>query len=424
MILSYRIHRHSYCLNSFIALVLFCRVEIVFAVNLGEKNNLEISQRSRIATVENDIDRGKAGSILLRFTLDSAWTENFGTLLEVDGVKSFFNDDHSDGVNLNGKPLIPDVGGAEVNQALVSFNNGNLKINLGRQRINFDNQRFISGSGFWQNEQTFDALLSQIKISSNSSITYAYLANVNRIFGDRAGEYIVIPGSNFAPPEVRERPIAVLGNYKLNSHLGRLEWNEWDYSRWVVYYYAIDNKDEDVAILSTNTAGMSYEFNAKPNQLKYHLHLEAATQDRTEIIDSARLPYYAADASVNINAYEVGLGYELLSAKNKVAFITPLGALHEFQGWADQFIPAPITGVKDASINFVWRAAPFKIDTRYHTFLSYVDGSKIGNEINIDFIYKPAKKHTLNLRLANFISATQSDEKNIQKIYLSYSYNM
>jgi hypothetical protein len=396
---------------------------MVFAVNLGEKNNLEIAQRSRIATVENDINPGKAASVMLRFTLDSKWTENLGSVLEVDGTKSFFKDDHSDGVTLNGKPQIPDVEGAEVNQAFVSFNNDHFKINLGRQRINFDDQRFIGGNGFWQNEQTFDAALSQLKLSSNSSVTYAYLANVNRIFGDEAGEYIVTLDSNFIPVD-RERPIAVLGNYKLNSHLGRLEWNEWDYSRWVAYYYAIENTDEDVAILSSDTAGISYEFNAKPNQFKYHLHLEAATQDRTEIADSEKLPYYFVDASININAYELGIGYEILSAKDSVAFITPLGSLHDFQGFADQFIPTPITGVKDATVNFVWRAAPFKISSSHHTFLSYIDGAKIGNEIDIDFIYKPAKKHTFNLRLANFISATEPDEKNTQKIFLSYSYNM
>ena len=385
------------------------------------KNDLNFAQRSRYAHVDKDIDSGKAASILLRLTLKTEWSEHLGSTVEIDSVKSFFNNDHSDGVVLNGKPIIPDVAGTEINQAFFSFSNDDLNAKLGRQRINFDDQRFIGGNGFWQNEQTFDALSAKANLLTNSSVTYAYLYNVNRIFGNKAGKYLEDSNPNYPK---NERPTSLLGDYKLDSHLARIEWNEWDYSRWVSYLYLINNKDLPSA--SNNTLGTSYSFNYKVDALKYRLQIEAAVQRRTEIPDEQTLPYYLADMGININAYEISIRYEILSAKNNTTFITPLGSLNDFQGWANELSPIPTQGIKDASLGFLWRAAPFKIDARYHTFMGYTDGNKLGKEVDVDFVYKPARKHTISLRFAHFIpeSTTQTNGKNTRKIFLDYSYNM
>ncbi|MES2673126.1 MAG: alginate export family protein [Pseudomonadota bacterium] len=385
------------------------------------KNNIDFAQRSRFASIDDN--SSKAASILLRLNLNTQWNDEFRSTIEMDSVISFFKDDHSDGVIFNGKPVIPDASGTEINQAFVSFNRDAFSIKLGRQRINFDDQRFIGGNGFWQNEQTFDALLSRLNWSTNSSITYAYAANVNRIFGERAGKYLDPADINYTPTN-NKRPANFLGDHKLDSHLTRIEWNEWDYSQWVSYLYIIDNKDLPGS--SNNTLGSSYDFNYKFDALKYRLKIEAALQKHTNISDSPTLPYYLIDMGANIDAYEISARYEMLSAKDNVNFITPLGSLHDFQGWANVFSPIPKQGIKDASLGFLWRAAPFKIDVRYHTFFGYMDNNKLGNEIDVDFIYKPAPKHTISLRFADFTSAsnlTTSAQDN-KEIFLNYSYNM
>jgi hypothetical protein len=385
------------------------------------KHDLNFSQRSRVVSIDNDTNSGKAASILLRLTLKTEWSHAFSATLEMDHVESFFNNDHSNGVIANGKPVIPDVAGTEINQGFVSFKNTILNLKLGRQRINFDDQRFIGGNGFWQNEQTFDALTSRANLATNSSFTYTYLANANRIFGNDAGKYLEDKDINYTETN-NKRAGNLLGDHQHHSHLTRIEWNEWDYSQWISYLYLIDNKDLPNA--SNNTFGTRYSFNYKLDELKYHLHIEAAAQKRTEIPDAKILPYYLTDIGLNISAYEVSARYETLAAKNNIPFITPLGSLHDFQGWADEFLATPTQGIKDASLRFLWRAAPFKIDTRYHAFFGYEDNNKLGKELDIDFVYKPTRKHTLSLRFAYFMPASQSNETNTKKIFMNYAYNM
>ncbi len=403
-----------------LVLLVTISIECVYA-DTDIKNDIDFAQRSRFASIDDNA--GKAASILLRLTLNTQWNDEFRSTIEMDSVKDFFNDDHSDGVIFNGKPVIPDVAGTEINQAFVSFNHDALNIKLGRQRINFDDQRFIGGNGFWQNEQTFDALLSRLNWLTNSSITYAYVANVNRIFGEEAGKYLDDSDINYTPTN-NKRQAHLLGDHKLESHLTRIEWNEWDYSQWVSYLYIIDNKD--LPRSSNNTFGTSYNFNYRFDALKYRLQIEAAMQKHTEISDAQTLPYYLIDMGANIDAYEISTRYEILSAKANTNFITPLGSLHDFQGWANVFSPIPRQGIKDASLRFLWRAAPFKMDVHYHTFFGYTDNNKLGNEVDVEFVYKPAPKHAISLRFAHFRSAsniTTSVQDN-KEIFLDYSYNL
>jgi len=54
---------------------------------------------------------------------------------------------------------------------------------IGRQRIIFDNERFIGGVGWRQNEQTFDALSFSHTAGNGFNFTWAYIDKVKRIFG-------------------------------------------------------------------------------------------------------------------------------------------------------------------------------------------------------------------------------------------------
>lgn len=373
--------------------------------------------RSRYANVNAD-NSGQAASILLRGTLESQWNGLLESTLEVDHVSTAFKDDHSDGERLNDQPLIPDPQGTEINQAFVSLNLEQSVVHLGRQRINFDNQRFIGGNGFWQNEQTFDAALGKLKLSTNSNLTYAYIGNANRIYGDDADKNITGTdpyGNGF----VWERPVTLWGDHEHNSHLARMEWNEWDYTRLVGYAYRIDNRDMPVA--SNNTLGVSYNLNYKHQQIKYRVQLEAAQQDRYEI-NADGLDYYLLDLGFGFGAYEINARYEVLGANEGAAFITPLASNHDFEGWSDEIGNTTNSGVRNASFGLLWRASPFRIETSYHYFKNDINGGNIGEEFDLDFSYKPARKHTISLRLANF--EPEDDSGAIRKVYLDYSFNL
>jgi hypothetical protein len=381
---------------------------------LGE-HEFDWSSRLRYANVDAD-NSGQAASLLLRGTVESEWNDIFSSTLEADAIGSAFRDDHSDGVDFNNQPLIPDPPGTEINQAFISANLESVNINLGRQRINFDNQRFIGGNGFWQNEQTFDALLARVKIASNSNLTYSYIDNVNRIYGDEADKNNSGIEHNY---DNLERSAAFLGDHQHHSHLSRLEWNEWDYTRVVAYGYRIDNRD--LPAVSNNTLGISYNLNYKIDSIKYRVQIEAAQQDRFEI-NTDSLPYYLIDFGLGINTYEISARYEILGSKDNSAFITPLGSNHDFEGWADEIGNTPDAGVRNFSIGLLWRASPFRVETSYHFFEDDQQGQNIGREFDLDFIYKPARKHSISLRFANFEPADNATS--IRKVYLDYSFNL
>lgn len=399
----------------YLPFVVFCASPTVYA--LGE-HELDWGSRIRYANIAAD-NSGQAASILLRGTIESHWSDIFSTTLEVDHVSTTFKDDHNNGVDVNEQPLIPDPPGTEINQALITTQMDDLLIHLGRQRINFDNQRFIGGNGFWQNEQTFDAILGKLKVSSNSNFTYAYVGNANRIFGDDADDHLPGHDDPYDDSDPGERPAGLLGDHEHHSHLARLEWNEWDYTRVVAYGYRIDNLDMPSA--SNNTLGASYSLNYKYKKIKYRIRVEAAQQHRVDI-NADHLNYFLLDLGLGINAYEISTRYEVLGANESAAFITPLGSNHDFEGWADEIGNTPNSGVRNFSLGLLWRAAPFRIETSYHFFAEDIGGENIGRELDLDIAYKPARKHTISLRFANFDPEDNSGP--IRKVYLDYSYNL
>jgi hypothetical protein len=384
------------------------------ALALGE-HEFDWGSRARYAHVDTD-NSGQAASLLLRANVESAWSELLSSTLEVDAIGTALKNDHSDGERFNDKPLIPDPQGAEINQAFLSLNLDAASIHLGRQRINFDNQRFIGGNGFWQNEQTFDAVLGKFKLASNSDVTYSYIANANRIYGDDADENNSGGEQDY---EIAGRPAAFLGDHKHHSHLVRLEWNEWDYTRVVGYGYRIDNRD--LPSVSNNTFGASYTLNYKASVIKYRVQLEAAQQNRFEL-NAESLPYYLVDLGFGINTWELSTRYEMLGVNDGVAFATPLGSNHDFEGWADEISNTSNSGVRNFSLGLLWRASPLRVETSYHFFKNDVDGNNIGREFDLDFVYKPARKHSVSLRLANFEPADNSGS--VRKLYLDYAFNL
>lgn len=395
------------------ALLMVTASPCVFAV--GE-HELDWASRARYASVDAD-NSGQAASLLVRGNIESTWTDVFGSFVEVDGIATAFNDDHSDGVRFNNQPLIPDPKGVELNQAFLSLDLDWAVFHLGRQRINFDNQRFIGGNGFWQNEQTFDALLGKFKLASNSTMTYSYVANVNRIYGDDAEK-----NNSGGTPQYGEnnwRTAAWLGDHEHNSHLARLEWNEWDYTRVIAYAQRMDNNDMPAA--SNNTVGASYQFNYKADVIKYRVHIEAAQQDRFEL-NADQLPYYLVDVGLGIRTWELNTRYEILGQRDGAAFITPLGSIHDFEGWADEIGNTPNEGVRNFSVGLLWRESPFRVETSYHFFKDDLNGNDIGRELDLDLVYKPSRKHSISLRLAQF--EPEDNSGSIRKVYLDYAFNL
>lgn len=387
----------------------------------NDDHTLEFSSRLRAAHIDETRSHGKAMSALFRLRLTSSWTDRWSTLAEIDHVATAFQNDHSDGLRVNDRPLIPDVPGTEFNQLLLRYELPDMTFAVGRQLIEYDDQRFIGSAGFWQNQQTFDGFTGDFTLLTSSRFNYAYIANANRIFGDRAREHRPPEHSYFSTGE--QRPAALLGDHRHNSHLARLELNEWDYSQLIGYSYLIDNRDLPQA--SNRTLGAKYRFNYQTGAMRYRAELEAAVQEQPEIPGNPHPSYGLIELTAGRGSLEALVRHERLGSSENHGFIAPLGSGYRFQGFTDHFIVTPDAGVADTSVGINWRQKPWRLQTRYHWLKAASGNGRYGDEFNIDITFRPVRAHSVMLRFADFRAASAFEERfpDRQVVYLDYSYN-
>ena len=81
---------------------------------------------------------------------------------------------------------IPDPHGFNLTKVYLAYDSDdNWQLKLGRQKLSFDNERFIGAVDFWQTPQNFDAFKFDFNDQINWHVQYAYSNKVHRIFGKR-----------------------------------------------------------------------------------------------------------------------------------------------------------------------------------------------------------------------------------------------
>jgi len=152
---------------------------------LVQDSTTKVSFRYRYEGVDQDgfNNDANANTVRSRLSWSSGKINNFSAKLEFDDVRTIADDDYNSTANGNGSyPVVADPEGTELNQAYIQYKNNGLTATVGRQRINLDDQRFIGGVGWRQNEQTYDAVRLAYQ-GKKTHIDYSYISNVNRIFG-------------------------------------------------------------------------------------------------------------------------------------------------------------------------------------------------------------------------------------------------
>ncbi len=90
--------------------------------------------------------------------------------------------------------VVPDAANVELNRLQIQYRTRQLGLTVGRQRINLDDQRWVGGVAWRQNEQTFDAVRGEATIGPvMADVTYA---NSQRtIYGLDAGPRTAYDGN-------------------------------------------------------------------------------------------------------------------------------------------------------------------------------------------------------------------------------------
>ncbi|HAG94991.1 MAG TPA: hypothetical protein DCL78_12795, partial [Gammaproteobacteria bacterium] len=337
------------------------------------------------------------------FTLKTRLTYTTGSffdvsaLLEFDDVTSLKSVNYNDGVNGKTGPGIVDPEGTEVNQAYLSYKGlSDTDFKWGRQRILLDNQRFVGGVGWRQNEQTYDAFSVGNTSIPGLSAFYANISNVNRIVGEQSAA----------------------GDHTQDTNLLNVGYEFAGIGKLSAYYYDIDNKDN--AALANETMGVRFAGATDLDALKIAYELEWADQEET----GDGTVEYSADYTLisvmgTMSGFSLGIAQEVLGgdtdatviatgADAQKGFTTSLATLHKFQGWADVFLATPGTGIEDMYVTFK-AGLPMGMTfiAVYHDFESSEDvadgfSSDFGSEIDVALTKKFSNGATLQLKYADF----------------------
>lgn len=310
-----------------------------------------------------------ASTVRLRMNYKTGLFNNWSAFGEFDYVGELFLNDYNSlggsSPNRNQYPVVVDPKGPDLNQLYLDYDpSANTKLRFGRQRILLDNQRFVGGVGWRQNEQTYDGVSFDLKAAGNTQFKYAYITTVRRIFGNDVSS----------------------GRHDTDAHLLNASVKLSDAWNITPYYYRIDN--EDSAGASTGTFGARVTGNIATGDNKVSLVAEYANQ--TDIANNPvnfDADYLHAAATLAMkNGLSFGLAYESLGGDSTAAgmsFRTPLATLHAFQGWADKFLSTPDQGISDLFATVKWKAGKWNLTGVYHDFSAEAGSADWGTEIDV-----------------------------------------
>ncbi len=354
-----------------------------------------INVRARYEGVDKDntVDDANALTARLRLNYKTGTWKNWSGFVEYDNVFHLIRDFNAGGGTTPAKDgvyqTVADPKGSDLNQLYFDYSTSDeWKFRVGRQRILLDNQRFVGGVGWRQNEQTYDALSVSSSAIPNTALTYAYVGQVRRIFGQSSAA----------------------GSMNVDTHLlnAKVKIND----SWSVtpYYYLIDN--QDAAATSTGTLGARLAGGVKVGEGKLALVAELATQsDAGDNPASYDADYAHLSAMWSMdNGLSLGLGYESLGtdSSNFESFRTPLATLHAFQGWADVFLTTPGAGINDMYVTAKFKAGKWGLTGVYHDFSAETGSADFGTEFDVSAGTKITKNYSLLFKGAFFSSDSVS----------------
>ncbi|MBN8214527.1 MAG: alginate export family protein [Xanthomonadales bacterium] len=288
-----------------------------------------------------------AATLRLRMGLRGDFGHGWSALLEGEAIADS-GDDHNSGANgRTAYPAVIDPDGAEVNQAWLGWKNDRVGAILGRQRLIFDNQRWVGNVGWRQNEQTYDALALDFKANDALSLRYAWLDKVHRVSGDDARD-----------PLARQRD--------LSTHLlsGAFKHGQ---QQWTGYAWLHD--DRDVAAASSATYGLRWTGTQPQGALTWGWTAEIARQrDHADNPLDFSHAYWLLEPSLQAEGIAYKAGWEHLGGNGSHALQTPLATLHAFNGWADKFLVTPARGLDDVYISANGKAGKFAWVAAYHDY--------------------------------------------------------
>ena len=387
-------------------LVLCCTASAAVAAEEIARSALEWDLRLRQEHVDDAgfARHADATTLRLRAGLRMSNARGWSGLLEAEGIAA--SGAYNSGANGRAAyPTVIDPPGVELNQAWLGWKGARGGATLGRQRLLFDNQRWIGNVGWRQNEQTFDALALDVAPRKDLALRYAFLDRVHRINGDDAIE-----------PRNRERA--------LSSHLLNAAWK---HGKQQLSGYGYLHEDRDVATSSSATWGLRWTGSRPLRAATLGWALDVARQ-RDHANNPRRFShaYWLVEPSIAARGITARVGWEHLGGDGTHALQAPLATLHAFNGWADKFLVTPQSGLEDRYLGLAGSVGRERAGTRpawqvaWHDYRADRGGARYGREWNASLTLPLAKGLGATFKLADYRAAGFA--RDTRKLWLQVEY--
>lgn len=315
--------------------------------------------------------------------------------LEFESVSSLGQGNYNSGTTGLGNKktqygLIADPALAQVNQSYLE----GYGFKAGRQKIVYDNARFIGDVAWRQNDQVFDgASFSTASYGPKDLVlNVAYLTRVNNIFG---------------------------ATRAVDSRLANLRYSALPQFRPAVFYYGIEEKSAPASSWKHTGARVDGTVGGFLYDVSY------AEQDDFAAGTNAGSP----DAAY----YDVQLGWKFgpvtVKAQQEVlekGFKTPLATLHAFNGWADRFMTTPADGLQDRNLKLLASIAGYSIVVAMHDFDADASDAEYGEEVDFSVSKPLTGKLTGMIKYAEFNGhgSVTGFSNDTRKAWLQFAYKM
>ena len=326
---------------------------------------LEVRPRHESAEIDG-VSNADALTLRTRLGWQTGQWNQLQGLIEFEDVR-VLSGDYNDGTPpAEPYATIADPETTELNRLQVVWTpSETFKATLGRQRIAFDDQRFVGAVAWRQDEQTFDALRFDLN-QGGFSASYAFIDHVNRIFAEEldwdSQSHLLNAGYSFGP------------KLKLTA-----------------FAYLMDFEGGGEA-LSNATYGVRATGSAPlgPVQLAYAASYATQT-DHGGNPNAYDADYFSFDLNATHGPLSLRAGIESLEGEGPGRrFVTPLATGHAFQGWADVFLLTPNDGVTDVYVAPTFRpafSAPYlsspSLTIAWHDFEAERTGADLGEELDV-----------------------------------------
>jgi len=346
---------------------------------------ISLNVRLRYESVDQTgLRNADALTVRTRLGFAPAPWQGFKAFVEAEDITAADSDSYSQsGLNPGGtgRAVIADPETTELNQLFVSYTREHTTVTLGRQRLVLDNARFIGDVAWRQNMQTFDAVVLQDQSLGQTTLTYAYLSQINRVFSDRHPQ----------------------GKWASHSQLFNANYHGWSGGTLTGYVYLLDFPNAAANSCATTGVSLAGTLPATAH-LKFTYRVELATQsDYGSSTLSYTARYHLVEAGLGNAMGTLTLAEERLGSDHGVGFKTPLATLHAFNGWADLFLATPAAGLVDRYVKSTANLpGALALVAAYHWYETDVNPIDLGREWNIQLSRKLTPTLTALVKFADF----------------------